>query len=561
MENIRIYCENLDEYLNCPYGTTLLELLESTDVKTAFEPLAAIVDNQLKELSFKLVMPHKIKFIDVTDLDGIRTYLRSLKFLLVKAVNTVFPDCRLMIDYTLPNGPYAELADKKTGEYREISEPDFQKVRSIMDDYVRQNLPFLKYKVSSFDAESIFRNNGMEEKAKMVALRGLFFTSVYSFDGYVDTFYGPLVPSSGYLKVFDLVKYRKGLYLSMPDRNMQIPPQQKQDKLYDVFCEDAKWNSIIGVNGIGTVNECILNGNAGNMIMVAEALHERKYADIADMIYSRRNRIKLVLIAGPSSSGKTTTSKRIALQCKVLGLNPKVIEMDNYFVNRELTPKDADGNYDFEHLEAMDLAFLNSQLSSLIAGEEVELPVYDFVDGRRYFNGNRMKLENGDILIMEGIHALNPRLTSAVADENKFKIYASALTSLSIDENNTISTSDNRLLRRIVRDNNFRGTDAEETILRWPSVRRGEVNNIFPYQENADIMFNSSLIFELPLLKYYAEPLLRRITPHSPAFPEAVRLLKFMNFFPALKPQEIDHIPPTSVMREFIGGSVLSGVL
>ena len=305
------------------------------------------------------------------------------------------------------------------------------------------------------------------------------------------------------------------------------------------------------------MNKVISEGNAVSLINIAEALHERKYADIADMIYERRDRARIILIAGPSSSGKTSSSKRLAIQCKVLGLNPKVIELDNYFVNRELTPKDENGEYDFESLHAMDLDLLNSQLNDLIAGKTVEIPYFNFKTGRRESRGDMMHLDDNDILIMEGIHALNPEMTSSVDNSRIFRVYASALTSLSLDENNNISTSDNRLLRRIVRDNRVRGVTPEETIMRWHSVRRGENRNIFPFQENADAAFNSALIFELPLLKYYAEPLLRRIAPNSPAFTETTRLLKFLEYIVALSPAEIEAVPPTSIMREFIGGQML----
>ena len=322
-----------------------------------------------------------------------------------------------------------------------------------------------------------------------------------------------------------------------------------------MFKENSEWCSILGAHGIGSVNEAVKKGQARELIAVAESLHERKYVKIADMIHERRDKVKLVLIAGPSSSGKTTTSKRIALQCKVLGLNPLVIAMDDYFLNREKTPRDANGEYDFESIYALDLPFLGAQLNGLFDGKEVELPKYDFVKGERHFDGRRMWMKEGDILIMEGIHALNPELTKHIDGEKVFRVFASALTSLSVDENNYISTADNRLLRRMVRDNFTRGITPEETILRWKSVRAGEEKNIFPFQENADVMFNSALLFELPLLRYYAEPLLERIPPLSEAYAESVRLRKFLSYITPLTPDEIDCIPPTSVMREFIGGS------
>lgn len=557
-DKIRIFCENTGKYAVCSQGETLLEVLSGMPEVSSGKSgmLAAIVDNQLKELSFRIMMPHKILFVDMSHSDGRRTYIRSALFLMQKAFSDVMPGCSLRVDYNLPSGPYAESVDKE-GKAVPVSENDIASVRRRMEELVARDIPFLKYKVSRDDAMTIFRESGKYEKSRMVDLSGKFFISVYSLDGYVDTFYGPLVPSTSYLKAFALEKFRDGMTLVLPDQEMNLPAIGEQGKLYSVFKEDSRWCSIIGVRGISTVTECILEGRSLEMIQIAEALHERRYADIADMINSRRSTAKVVLIAGPSSSGKTTTSRRIALQCRVLGMNPKVIEMDNYFVNRENTPKDEDGNFDFEDIGAMDVDFLNSQLADLVAGKTVQLPTFNFVKGEREFLGNTMTLGKDDILIMEGIHALNPALTSGIPDCMKFRIYASALTSLSIDENNSISTSDNRLLRRIVRDNNFRGASAEDTILRWPSVRRGETVNIFPYQENADVAFNSSLIFELPLLKYYAEPLLRRIRPNSPAYTESIRLLKFLSLFPALGPYEISFVPPTSVMREFIGGSGL----
>ena len=332
---------------------------------------------------------------------------------------------------------------------------------------------------------------------------------------------------------------------------------KKQSKLAAALDDHEKWSRVLGVSSVGSLNKAILEGHAREIINLAEARHERKYAAIADAIWQKHESVKIVFIAGPSSSGKTSSSLRLAQQCKILGLNPKVIELDNYFVDREHTPKDENGNYDFESLHAMDLDFLNAQLNDLLSGKEVEIPRFNFKTGVRTFEGNRMKLEKEDILIMEGIHALNPEMVPGVDQTRIFRVYASALTSLSLDENNNISTTDNRILRRMVRDNRVRGISPEETILRWSSVRRGENRNIFPFQENADVMFNSALVFELPMLKYYAEPLLRRISPTSPAYGEAVRLLKFLSYIVALSPEEIAMIPPTSIMREFIGGQTL----
>ena len=338
----------------------------------------------------------------------------------------------------------------------------------------------------------------------------------------------------------------------------KVMPMKRQSKIAATLKEYSDWCSIINIESIGTLNKAVKDGKAVSIINLAESLHERNYARIADRIYAERGTKRIVMIAGPSSSGKTSSSLRIALQCKVLGLKPKVIELDNYFVDREHTPKDEDGNYDFESLYAMDLEFLNKQLNELLEGKEVEIPRFDFKTGSRVFEGNKLRLEDKDILIMEGIHALNPEMTSTVDNSRIFRVYVSALTSLNIDENNNMSTSDNRLLRRMVRDNRVRGITPEETIMRWNSVRRGESKNIFPFQENADVLFNSALIFELPMLKYYAEPLLLRISPNSPAYTEAVRLLKFLDYIVALQPGEISAIPPTSIMREFIGGQTLT---
>ena len=428
-----------------------------------------------------------------------------------------------------------------------------------MQEIISRDLPFRKTKMTFEEAQRLFLANGQKDKAQLLRSIGHYTYSVYFLDGEADTFYGPLVPSTGYLEVFDIMGFNNGFCLQFPAEGnvSKVMPMKRQSMLAATLKEYSDWCAILGVKGVGTLNEGISSGRAVELINLAEALHERKYADIADQINMQRGRVKIVFIAGPSSSGKTSSSKRLAIQCKVVGLNPKVIELDNYFVDREKTPKDENGEYDFEALEAMDLQLLNSQLNDLLDGKEVELPRFDFKEGRRHFEGNFMKLKENDILIMEGIHALNPAMTSAVDDSHIFRVYASALTSLSLDENNNISTSDNRLLRRIVRDNRVRGVTPEETILRWHSVRRGENRNIFPFQENADVAFNSALIFELPMLKYYAEPLLRRILPTSKAYTEAVRLLKFLDYIVALSPDEIEAIPPTSIMREFIGGQRL----
>lgn len=526
--------------------------------------LAALVDHKLKELDFKLAMTHEVEFIGYNHPDGRRTYLRSLCFVLQNAVRELFPDKVLVIDHSLPSGLYCKVIEtrkQEDGRCRTLAltQEQLASVKSRMQEIVSADMPFRKEKIDAVTAEKMFEENNQPEKAELQKSLGKFICSVYFLDGHADTFHGPLLPSTGYLKVFDLLPFAEGFCLQFPSEGdfSKVIPVKTQSKIAATLAEYSDWCSIIRINGIGALNKAISEGHAVELINLSEALHERKYAAIADQIYERRGRVKAVFIAGPSSSGKTSSSLRIALQCRVLGLVPKVIELDNYFVDREHTPKDSEGNYDFEALEAMDLKLLNSQLNDLFAGKEVELPKFDFKAGRSMPSGKRISLGEKEILIMEGIHALDPAMVPDVDNSKIFRVYASALTSLNVDENNNISTSDNRLLRRMVRDNRVRGITPEETITRWYSVRRGENCNIFPFQENADAAFNSALIYELPMLKYYAEPLLRRIAPSSPAYTEAVRLLKFLDYIVALSPDEISAIPPTSIMREFIGGQRL----
>lgn len=526
--------------------------------------LAALVDHKLKELDFKLAMTHEVEFIGYNHPDGRRTYLRSLCFVLQNAVRELFPDKVLVIDHSLPSGLYCKVIEtrkQEDGRCRTLAltQEQLASIKSRMQEIVSADMPFRKEKMDAVTAEKMFEENNQPEKAELQRSLGKFICSVYFLDGHADTFHGPLLPSTGYLKVFDLLPFAEGFCLQFPSEGdfSKVIPVKTQSKIAATLAEYSDWCSIIRINGIGALNKAISEGHAVELINLSEALHERKYAAIADRIYERRGQVKAVFIAGPSSSGKTSSSLRIALQCRVLGLVPKVIELDNYFVDREHTPKDSEGNYDFEALEAMDLKLLNSQLNDLFAGKEVELPKFDFKAGRSMPSGKRISLGEKEILIMEGIHALDPAMVPDVDNSKIFRVYASALTSLNVDENNNISTSDNRLLRRMVRDNRVRGITPEETITRWYSVRRGENCNIFPFQENADAAFNSALIYELPMLKYYAEPLLRRIAPSSPAYTEAVRLLKFLDYIVALSPDEISAIPPTSIMREFIGGQRL----
>ena len=562
MEDIRIFCENDRDYKKVQLGATLKELSDTVEGNANF--LAALVDNKLKGLDFRIIQQHNIRFIDYNHPDGRRTYIRSLCFVLQNAVSELYPDKILAIDYSLPSGLYCEireaapLEDGRPDVYFATDE-ELETLKNRMREIIAADLPFSKVKMSFEEASKLYSAKNQTEKVHLMHSLERFTYSVYFLDGKADTFYGPLTPTTGCLDTFDIMGFNDGFCLQYPMDGCsdKVLPMKRQSKLATALKEHSDWCSIMGVKGVGALNKVVREGRVTDLINLSEALHERKYAAIADQIYERRGSVKIVFIAGPSSSGKTSTSKRLALQCRILGLNPKVIELDNYFVDREFTPRDQNGEYDFEALEAMDLAFLGQQLNDLLAGKEVEIPKFDFKQGKRVFNGNFMQLHDKDILIMEGIHALNPAMIPGVDNSNVFRVYASALTSLSLDENNNISTSDNRMLRRMIRDNRTRGIKPENTLMMWQSVRRGENRNIFPFQENADAVFNSAHIFELPVLKYYAEPLLRRILPSSPAYPEAIRMLKFLSYIIALSPAEIAAIPPTSILREFIDGQTL----
>ncbi|MBQ8062274.1 MAG: nucleoside kinase [Bacteroidales bacterium] len=573
MENneITIFCKNDGKNHRIEIGGTLRELSQKwcrsvTDPKTGqkLDVIAALVDNKLKELDYKPMLFHQVEFIGFNHPEGRRCYLRSLCFVLQNAVRELYPDKVLLVDHSLPSGLYCEITEKTRMEDGRrkvyfVTDEEIDAIKAKMKEIIAKDLHFSKVKMNAEEAQEIFLSNNQPQKAELQKSLGTFICSVYFLDGKADTMHGPLIPSTKFIKTFDITGIGNGFCLQGPAMTdfSKVMPMKRQTKIATTLKEYSDWCSIIGIESVGSLNSAIKDGRAVEIINLSEARHERAYARIADQIYQNRGTKRIVMIAGPSSSGKTSSSLRIALQCKVLGLRPKVIELDNYFVNRDCTPQDEDGKLDFESLHAMDLDFLNTQLNELLEGKEVEIPKYDFKSGCRTFVGNTLRLEEKDILIMEGIHALNPEMTSAVDNSRIFRVYASALTSLNIDENVNISTSDNRLLRRMVRDNRVRGINPENTILLWNSVRRGESRNIFPFQENADALFNSALIFELPMLKYYAEPLLRRISPSSPAYTEAVRLLKFLDYIVALQPSEIAAIPPTSIMREFIGGQTL----
>lgn len=557
MEEIRIYCENTSAYVDVAFGAALNEIAPEGSI-------AALVDNKLKSLEYRIISPHNVRFVDYGHPDGRRTYVRSLSFVLQNVVREMFPDKVLSIDYSLPSGLYCEIRENTSQEDGRpkvyfVTDEEIAAIKVRMREIVEADLPFTKKMLSLEETVKVYTGNRQKEKANLAKTLGRFNYSVYYLDGQADTFYGPLAPSTRFLKTFDLMGYNDGFCLQYPMDGSpdKVLSMKRQSKLANALKEHSDWCHIQGVGGVGALNERVLNGKIIELINLSEAFQEKKFADIAKQIYDRRGSVKIVFIAGPSSSGKTSSSKRLALQCRNLGLNPKVIELDNYFVEREQTPRDENGEYDFECLGAMDLKLLGEQLNALLEGNEVEIPRFDFKEGRKLFEGKMMHLQDKDILIMEGIHALNPAMIPDVDSSKVFRVYVSALTSLSLDENNNISTSDNRMLRRMIRDNRTRGIIPEETITRWASVRRGENRNIFPFQENADAVLNSAHIFELPILKYYAEPLLRRIAPSSPAFVEAARMLKFLDSITALSPAEIAAVPPTSILREFIDGQTL----
>ncbi len=557
METITLFCVNDSKEYQIKQGQPISAVAPKTVTDSLsgkeYPVLAALVDHQLQSLDFPVFYPHRVEFIGYNHPEGRRTYIRSLSFLAQRAARSLFPEKVFKINHSLPSGLYCKFRAEK------MADETIKLMKEEMRRLVKEDLPFTHEVVLSTEAEAIFEAQNQRLKAGLQRSLGTYFCTVYYLDGVVDNFYGPLVPSTGCLKVFDLMPFHHGFCLQYPsDEDITRPiARQKQIKLTTTLKEYGYWCKTTGVVGVGALNSRLMDGKAVELINLCEARQERGYAELADKIYAARDRVKIVFLAGPSSSGKTSSSLRVAQQLKVLGMNPKVIELDNYFVSRERTPKDEFGNYDFEALEAMDLELLGKHLNALLAGEEIELPRYDFKQGQPVFEGKKMHLEENDILVMEGIHALDPAMVPSVDQSRIYRIYASALTSLKLDENCCISTTDNRLLRRMVRDNRVRGITPEDTILRWPSVRRGENKYIFPFQENADAQFNSALLYELPMLRYYAEPLLRRILPNSPAYAEAVRLLKFLSYVVPLQPSEIDAIPPTSILREFIGGQTL----
>lgn len=551
MQKITILCQNNNIKKEYNPGVSLSEIARDMDIKLKYPILGARVNNRYRELNYEIFKSKTVYFIDYTSDVGHRMYSRSLSFVLIKAAREILPMNTLIIEHSVSNGLYCELK-MQNGDTIDIE--DIFRLGEKMREIIEADLPFIHKELFLEDAIELFDKNNLKQKAKLFKSRADIYASVYSLGDQIDYFYGVLVPSTGYLKKFDLVKYYQGMLLMFPKRdNMdELQDLVVQDKMFEIFQEYKDWGDILGIEGMGDLNTAIENGEISDLIKVGEALHEKKVAQIADKIFCQKDKLKVVLISGPSSSGKTSFAKRLAIQLRVIGMQPKAISLDNYFVNRDKTPLDEHGEYDFESLQALDVSYFNDQLLQLLRGEKVELPKFSFDKGERYFDGDFLQLKNNDVLIIEGIHGLNPDLTPKIANENKFKIYVSALTTISLDNHNRIPTTDNRLIRRIVRDYKYRSYSAVDTIKRWPSVRRGEQKNIFPYQEEADVMFNSALLFEIGVLKKYAEPVLKQVPKNCEEYAEAKRLLKFLNYLKSVPHEEI---PPTSLVREFIGGS------
>lgn len=550
-ETLKVYCKNSNSFKDFPIGSTLLDIYDGFGLSMPYGVVSAKVNNVVQGLSYRVYNNKDVEFLDITCASGMRTYVRSLCFVLCKAVEDLYPGGDFVLEHPISKGYYCRLLIG-----REVGLDDAIRLKNRMQEIIAQDIPFKRHHEHTKDVVKIFNEKGREDKVNLLETSGKLWSYYYTLDDCVDYYYGSLVPSTGYLKKFDLVKYYDGLLLQIPKTSNpnELEDVVKQEKMFDVLKEFRQLNQIVGLGTVGEFNVACRRKRASGMIQVSEALQEKKISNIADEIYKRykgENHVRMVLIAGPSSSGKTTFSKRLSVQIIANGLKPFPISLDNYFVDRTHTPKDENGEYDFESLYALDLEYFNKQLNELLEGKEVVLPRFNFTTGKREA-GEKFKLAPNTILILEGIHALNPDLTPNIPDECKFKIFVSAMTTILLDDHNYIPTTDNRLLRRIIRDYKYRNYSAEETISRWPSVRAGEDKWIIPYQENADAMFNSALLFELAVIKDVAEPLLRRVPEDSPVFSEAYRLLKFLDYITSVPSREI---PPTSLLREFLGGS------
>ena len=550
MKQVEIFCKNTNSTHEYPLGTSLLEISKDLNIKLENRVCGAIVNNQVRELSFCLVKPKRIEFFDISHPDGRRLYIRSLIFIFYAAVKETFPEVRLTIQNGISNGYFFEI----NGLGRKISDSDIFTIKQEMKSLIKQDIPFVKKRMQTSEVVDLLQQQGLNEKAQLFEQQGNLFSSLYFLKNNANYFYGHLLPSTGYISNFGLISYFDGLLLQVPKpKNFdKLHKLVERKKLFGIFQEQKDWAEILNVSTIGNLNNFTFNNNSGDVIKISEALHEKKIAEIANMIHVLDGDLKVVLVSGPSASGKTTFSKRLGVQLAVNGLRPYLISLDDYFVDREKTPIDEFGEYDFESIAAIDIEYFNNQLLELLEGKEIELPGFDFQFGRRISSGKRLKLLPSDILVVEGIHGMNPELLTKIDRKYTFNIFISALTQISFDEHTHISTADNRLLRRIIRDSKYRGYSASETIKRWPSVRRGEEKNIFPYQENADIMFNSATLYELAVLKKYAEPILKNVPENRDEYIEANRLLKFLSWFKQIDDSEI---PPTSLLREFLGGS------
>ena len=548
-ETITIYCKNNNTYKDVPIGSSLLDIYTAVGAPLRYRPMNAQVNNKTESLNFRCWQPKDIEFIDYTQLSGLRTYVRSLCHIFSKAVYDIWPTATLNLEHPVSKGYYCVIHNGKNIDLETI-----EKIKKRMWELIDADLPFLHKSVRTVDAAVLFRERGMNDKARLIETAGLPYTSYYELEGYINFFYGCLTPSTGYIQLFDLEPYMDGVLLRIPKQTdpMELQPVIKQDKMFEAYKEHLTLQRTVGLDNVGDLNLAIEKGRSQDIILVSEAMQEKQVAKIAEKIADGyKEGIRIVLISGPSSSGKTTFCKRLQVQLTTNLLHPVGISLDDYFLNREDTPKDEHGEYDFESLYALDLPYFNKDLKKLLSGEEIELPSFNFESGRRIFKGKKLKLRENSILVIEGIHALNPELTEFIDDKYKYRVYVSVLTSISLDNHNWIPTTDNRLLRRIIRDYRFRGYSAEDTINRWPSVRRGEDKWIFPYQENADAMFNSAMLYELAALRKSEEPIPAQVTESNKANAEAYRLLRFLRYFNYIPTEEL---PGTSLLREFLGG-------
>ncbi|OYP78243.1 AAA family ATPase [Prevotella sp. P4-51] len=543
-----IRCKNNKKVLKVNVGSTLSEVFFASELKMDHGPVCARVNNKVQGMHYRLYNDKDVEFLDMRSGSGSRTYTRTLFFICCKAINDLYGNVEVRIDIPVSKGYYVHV---KLG--RDITADDVARIRCRMQEIIDADTPIRRRMVTAEEAIRLFSEKGDMSKVKLLKGQGKLYTVYYQIDDFIDYFYGALLTSTSEVYLFDLVAYSDGMLLRVPSREDpgQLCPMPRQQKMFDVFKEHHEWQNIIGLRTVGDLNDAVDKGFATDIINVNEALQEKKIARIADQIAARHD-VKLVLLAGPSSSGKTTTCKRLSIQLLTCGLKPLQISLDDYFIDRDKTPLDANGEYDYESIHALNIALINEQFNALFKGEEIELPRYNFQAGKSEKSGKRLKLGPNDIVVVEGIHALNPELTAQIPEQQKFRVYVSALTTILLDEHNYIPTTDNRLLRRIIRDYKYRGVSAQESIHRWPSVRAGEERWIFPYQENADAMFNSAMLYELAVIKQQAEPLLEQVPENCEEYAEAHRLLKFLRYFHAISYRQL---APTSLLREFLGGS------